>query len=83
MGFSPFELVFGHSVCGLLKLLKEEWMSDEEEPSVNLLDYVSLFRHHLFQACKVAKQQNFQHAQTQIKVWYDKRIQRVEFQTWR
>ena len=54
LGFSPFELVFGHSVCGPLKLLKEAWMSDEEEPSVNLLDYVATFRHRLFQACEVA-----------------------------
>ena len=27
LGFSPFELVFGHSVRGPLKLLKEAWMS--------------------------------------------------------
>ena len=72
LGFSPFELVFGHSVRGPLKLLKEAWMSDEEEPSINLLDYVSEFRLRLFQACEVAKQ-NLQHAQTRMKVWYDKR----------
>ena len=26
LGFSPFELVFGHSVRGPLKLLKEKWL---------------------------------------------------------
>ncbi|KAJ8038347.1 hypothetical protein HOLleu_15742 [Holothuria leucospilota] len=28
LGFSPFELVFGHTVRGPLKLLKEKWLSD-------------------------------------------------------
>ena len=78
LSFSPFELVFGHSVCGPLKLLKEAWMSDEEEPSFNLLDYISEFRHCLFQACEVAKQ-NLQHAQTRMKVWYDKRSRERSF----
>jgi hypothetical protein len=26
LGFSPFELVFGHAVRGPLKLLKEKWL---------------------------------------------------------
>ena len=38
LGFSPFELVFGHSVHGPLKLLKENWLSENTE-SLNLLDY--------------------------------------------
>ncbi len=28
LGFSPAELVFGHTVRGPLKLLKENWLSD-------------------------------------------------------
>ena len=43
LGFSPFELVFGHSVCGPLNLLKENWLSENTE-SLNLFDYVSKFR---------------------------------------
>ena len=35
LGFSPFELVFGHSVRGPLKLLKENWLSENTE-SLNL-----------------------------------------------
>ena len=46
LGFTPFELVFGHSVRGPLKMLKEPLLSDEEPP-VNLLDYVMTFKHHL------------------------------------
>ena len=41
LGFSPFELVFGHTVRGPLKLLKEKWLC--EETNLNLLDYVSGF----------------------------------------
>ena len=43
LGFSPFELVFGHSVRGPLKLLKEKFLSNDETP-LNLLQYVSDFR---------------------------------------
>ena len=34
--FSPFELVFGHTVRGPLKLLKEKFLSDDDS-SLNLL----------------------------------------------
>ena len=54
LGFSPFELVFGHSVCGPLKLLKENWLS-ENTKSLNLLDYVSKFRDELKKACELAQ----------------------------
>ena len=42
LGFSPFELVFGHTVRGPLKLLKEKFLSDDDS-SLNLLQYVSDF----------------------------------------
>ena len=38
LGFSPFELVFGHMVRGPLKLLKEKFLSQEDTP-LNLLQY--------------------------------------------
>ena len=43
LGFSPFELVFGHTVRGPLKLLKEKFLSDDDS-SLNLLQYVSDFK---------------------------------------
>ena len=52
-GFSPFKLVFGHSAHGPLKLLKENWLSENTE-SLNLLDYVSKFRDKLKKACEMA-----------------------------
>ena len=55
LGFTPFELVFGHSVRGPLKMLKEALLSGEELP-VNLLDYVMTFKHRLVKVCELAKQ---------------------------
>ncbi len=69
LGFSPFELVFGHTVRGPLKLLKEKWLC--ENPDVNLLDYVSQFRHRLKRATEIAKE-NLKQSQTRMKKWYDK-----------
>ena len=43
LGFGPFELVFGHTVRGPLKLLKEKFLSDDDS-SLNLLQYVSDFK---------------------------------------
>ena len=67
LGFSPFELVFGHSVCGPLKLLKENWLSENTE-SLNLLDYVSEFRSKLKKACELA-QQNLKNSQSKVFVF--------------
>ena len=41
LGFSPFELVFGYTVRGLSKLLKEKFLSQEDTP-LNL--HVSSYR---------------------------------------
>ena len=54
LDFSPFELVFGHSVRGPLKLLKEKFLSNDEKP-LNLLQCVSDFRNRLSRACEVAR----------------------------
>ena len=73
LGFSPFELVFGHSVRGPLKLLNENWLSENTE-SLNLLDYVSKFRDKLKKACELA-QQNLKTSQSKTKMLYDKKLQ--------
>ena len=76
LGFSPFELVFGRSMRGPLKLLKESWL--EEEPPVNLLDQVSDLRHKLMSAWEIA-QSNMKTVQDQMKMWYDKKAQKRTF----
>ena len=67
LGFTPFELVFGHSVHGPLKLLKENWLSENTE-SLNLLDYVSKFRDKLKKACELV-QQNLKNPQSKMKMF--------------
>ena len=72
LGFSPFELVFGHSVRGPLKLLKEKFLSNDETP-LNLLQYVSDFRNRLFRACEVARS-NLKKSQGKMKARYDNHV---------
>ena len=76
LGFSPFELVFGRTVRGPLKLLKEKWLNDDGD--MNLLDYVSKFKDRLTKAHEIARQ-NLKQAQTKMKTWYDKDVKTREF----
>ena len=68
--FSPFELVFGHTVRGSLKLIKEKFLSQEDTP-LNLLRYISDFRSKLLTVCEAAKS-NLKSAQGKMKQNYDK-----------
>ncbi len=43
LGFSPFELVFGHIVRGPLRVIDEGWFQD-----TNLLHYVSEFKYIMY-----------------------------------
>ena len=72
LGFSPFELLFGHSVRGHLKLLKEKFLSNDET-SLNLLQYVSDFRNRLSRACEVARS-NLKKSQCKMKARYDNHV---------
>ena len=77
LGFSPFELVFGHSVHGPLKLLKEKWLSENTD-SLNLLDLLSKFRDKLKRACELA-QQILKNSQSKMKMFYDRKLQKHVF----
>ena len=78
LGFSPFELVFGHRVRGPLMLLKEKLLSTEGG-SVNLPEYVSNFRTRLTKACDLAHK-NLKSAQNRMKQTYDKNSVTRKFQ---
>ena len=69
LGFSPSELVFGHTVRGPLKLFKEKLLS-HDDVSLNLLQYVSDFRTKLSNACEMTKA-NLKSAQNSMKNRYD------------
>ena len=69
LGYSPFELIFGHTVRGPLKLLKEQFMS-EDKPR-DLLTYVCTFKDRLQNACEIANN-NLKQTQKDMKSRYDK-----------
>ncbi|KAL3967153.1 FMS-like tyrosine kinase 1 [Sarotherodon galilaeus] len=75
-GFSPNDLVFGHKVRGPLKVLCDKWLSGE--PPVNLIDYVNGFRHRLYVAGQLAKQ-NLGKAQVKMKYFHDQRSGEQQF----
>ena len=79
LGFSPFELVFGHTVRGPSKLLKEKFLSQKDTP-LNLLQYVSDFRSKLLTACEAAKS-NLKSAQGKMKQNYDKNTKERSFKS--
>ena len=54
LGFSPFELVYGHTVRGPLKLLKERWLIEESRTS--LIDYVAKFKGRLRETWTIARE---------------------------
>ena len=74
--FSPFELVFGRTVRGPLKLLKANWLASE--PPTDLLDQVSDLCHRLTSACELA-QKNMKVTQSRMKKWYDKKARQQTF----
>ena len=78
-GFSPFELIFGHTVRGPLKLLKEKFLSQEDTP-MNLLQYVTDFRSKLLTACEAAKS-NLKKAQGKKKQNFDKNTKERSFKS--
>lgn len=45
--FSPFELVFGHTVRGHLRSLTEKWLTETSD--LNILDYISDLKKNLTQ----------------------------------
>uniref|UniRef100_A0A669CS17 ribonuclease H n=1 Tax=Oreochromis niloticus TaxID=8128 RepID=A0A669CS17_ORENI len=79
LGFSPAELVFGHTVRGPLLLLKENFLSDTDAPKVNVLDYVSSFRERLHKACAIARDALVA-AQGKMKRKFDKKAVQRKFE---
>ncbi len=65
LGFSLFELVFGHTVRGPLKVVEEGWLQDTKT-TYNLLDYVSEFKYRLYKACDLADK-NLKETQEKMK----------------
>ena len=81
LGFSPFELVFGHTVGGPMKRHKEKLLLENKQ-LVNLLEYFlfwsSDFQTILSNACELART-NWEKAQKKMKEKYDLPAQERSF----
>lgn len=75
-GFSPNDLVFGHTVRGPLAVLKDGLV--DSDPPRNIIDYVNGFRHRLYTAVEKAHE-NLECAQSKMKKRYDLKAERREF----
>lgn len=71
LGFSPAQLVFGHSVRGPLQVLKEQ-LVDSEKRHYAVSEYVSQFQERLRQACSLAKEALVS-AQVKMKRQFDRK----------
>ena len=69
LGFSPFQLVFGHSVRGPLKLLKDK-LQQEGTTSKNVIKYVTDMNEKLLRVRELA-QQHLLKSQDAMKERYD------------
>lgn len=78
LGFSPAELIFGHTVRGPLKLLREELVLDNT-PLVLVSEYVSSIRERLRRVCEMAKV-NLAESQSEMKEHYDRKSVARSFQ---
>ena len=71
LGFSPFELVFGHTVRGPLRLLKEKLL-EPDAPSLNLLQYVTDMKTRLQKVRDLAKD-NLKDTQNSMAARYNQK----------
>lgn len=75
LGYSPFELVYGHQVRGPLQVLKETWTT---QGSVSSPICVRSLKERLKTVTKIAKD-NLEQAQYDMKREYDKKTKEREF----
>ena len=80
LGFSPFELVFGHLPRGPLKLLEESLLNHDNDSSQGVITYISDVRERLKMANELA-QENLKFSQNRMKQWYDKKAKFRTFQS--
>uniref|UniRef100_A0A1A8HXS3 Gypsy retrotransposon integrase-like protein 1 n=1 Tax=Nothobranchius kuhntae TaxID=321403 RepID=A0A1A8HXS3_NOTKU len=77
LGYSPAQLVFGHTPRGPLQALKERFLRSPNSKKAKVTQYVKLFRSRLRHANEVARE-HLKHAQSSMKVSFDKRSKHRE-----
>jgi len=76
LGFSPFELLYGHTPKGPLRLIKDRCL--QENSSENLLDYVAKIKEKLYSATNLAREHLFK-SQEKMKAHFDRNSKVREF----
>ena len=76
LGYSPFQLVFGHSIRGPLDVVRECW--EEEAPNIDLLTYITELGGKLSKAWEYARKQ-LEKYQVGMKSMYDKKVKARSF----
>ncbi|KAJ1084485.1 hypothetical protein NDU88_004632 [Pleurodeles waltl] len=79
VGFSPFELLFGHPVRGPLTLVKEGWEQPLKAPKPDILDYVLGLRSRMADYMEKASK-NLQASQELQKQWHDLKAGLIQYQ---
>ncbi len=58
LGFSPFELLYGHTLRGPMQILKELWVNDGEQPETKTVyQYILDRKSRLKDTCKLAQEE--------------------------
>ena len=76
LGFSPYELVYGHNVRGPLDVLKDQW--EEGARNINLLEHVMQFKERLRNVLAWTRD-NLDHAQVDMKERFDRKAKKRNF----
>ena len=82
LGFSPFELLFGRNVEGLLSLLKSAWLSNQvllDKAKPNVIKFMLDLRDKLA-TCQELAMEHAKESQSKAKVWYDRQARQRTFE---
>ena len=81
LGFSPFELLYGHAVRGPLALLRSTWIQNPSEGTrtkQSVLQYLLQMRERIA-SCSELATQAAENARTTAKTWYDRKARTRHF----
>lgn len=78
-GFAPFELMYGRTVRGPMKILQQLWTGEETDPEVQgTYQYAIDLRHRLEKTCELAKEE-LEKASKSYKRYYDSKSRDRKF----
>src|SRR6218665_593036 len=81
IGFSPFELVFGRNVKGVLQLIKKSWLDSnslDHVKSVNVNEYILSLRDRIRNSLEIVNDLE-EKVKKNSKVWYDRKAREVSY----